>query len=65
MGRSLLSALGMAIFMLAVPRYLYQNGPTLLIIISSAIIIYFLLLYVFKGITKDDLKIIIPDKKNI
>lgn len=64
-GQSLLAALGMAIFMSAVPRYLYQNGSILLLIILLAIIIYFLLLYVFKGITKDDLKIIIPDKKNI
>lgn len=65
MGKSLLASMGMAGFMLAIPNYLYQKGLLLLVIILGAIIIYFLLLYLFKGITRDDLKVLIPNKKNI
>lgn len=61
--KSLLASLGMAIFMYIIPRNLYQNGITLLIIITLAVLIYFILLYLFKGISKDDLKIFLPKNK--
>lgn len=52
-----LASLGMAAFMFILPRFLYQNGALLLSIIILSILIYFLLLYLFKGVSKEDLKI--------
>ncbi len=51
-----LASLGMATFMFILPRFIYQNGPLLLSVIIFSILIYFCLLYLFKGISKDDLK---------
>ncbi len=53
----LLASLGMALFMFLIPRFLYERGVFLLIIIALAILIYFLLLYLFKGLKKEDLEI--------
>jgi O-antigen/teichoic acid export membrane protein len=61
--KALLASLGMAIFMYLVPRSFYQNGLMLLVIIALAILIYFILLYLFKGISKDDLKTFLPKNK--
>ncbi len=61
--KALLASLGMAIFMYIIPRSFYQNGLTLLIIIALAILIYFILLYLLKGISKDDLKTFLPKNK--
>lgn len=54
----LLASLGMALFMLITPNILYQKGILLLIIIIISILIYFSLLYLFKGISKSDLKML-------
>jgi len=62
-GQTLLASLGMAGFMASFPRHLYQNHYLLLVIIFSAIIVYFFLLYLFKGISKDDIKTMLPNKK--
>ncbi len=62
--RAILASLGMALFMNFIPRYLYQNGLMLLVIIALAIIIYFVLLYLFKGIGRDDMKTFLPKNKN-
>ncbi|MFA5644102.1 MAG: flippase [Patescibacteria group bacterium] len=62
--RSLLSSVVMASFMFFLPRSLYQNNLSLIIIIFSSIVLYFSSLYLFKGINKEDLLIFIPKNKN-
>lgn len=62
--RSLLASLGMALFMVVIPKFLYQNNKILILIIIFSGIIYFSLLYLFKGISKEDLKTFLP-KNNI
>jgi O-antigen/teichoic acid export membrane protein len=61
--KSILASLIMAIFMLVLPRHLYQQNMILLAIISIAMLIYFIALYFLKGFNKDDLKILLPNKK--
>ncbi|MDD3711154.1 MAG: flippase [Patescibacteria group bacterium] len=63
--RAIIASIGMALFMYIIPRSLYQNGPILLAIIALSMIIYFVLLYLFKGINQDDLKIFLPKNKKI
>lgn len=60
---SLLASAGMAALMLAIPRSLYQNYLMLILIILASIVFYFLLLYWFGGLKREDLKIILPEKK--
>lgn len=62
--KALLASLGMALFMYFVPRSFYQNGLVLLLIIGSAMLVYFALLYLLKGISKEDLKTFLPKNKN-
>lgn len=59
--QSLSAALGMSIFMFLLPRTLYQNNIYLLLIICLAMLIYFFLLYLLKGINKDDIKMLLPN----
>lgn len=59
--QSLSASLGMAIFMFILPRAFYQNNIYLLLIICLAMLIYFFLLYLFKGINKEDIKILLPN----
>jgi O-antigen/teichoic acid export membrane protein len=60
---SLLSAAGMAVFMFFIPKSIYDNNIGLFAIILIASLIYFFLLYILKGISKDDIKTFLPDKK--
>jgi O-antigen/teichoic acid export membrane protein len=60
--RALLSSLGMAIFMISIPKQLYENNIYLLLIIFLSASIYFMLLYLLKGISRDDLKIFLTKK---
>lgn len=63
--KALMSAIIMALFMYILPHSLYEkNGFLLLIIIFISIIIYFASLYLFKGISKDDVKVFLPKNKH-
>lgn len=57
-GKSLLAALIMGFFILVLPESWSGNWLGLLTIIIGAALVYFISLYLFKGITKDDLKIL-------
>lgn len=57
-GKSLLAALIMGFFILVLPESWPGNWLGLLTIIIGAALVYFISLYLFKGITKDDLKIL-------
>lgn len=59
---SLLSALGMAIFLAIIPKDVYNNNIGLFSVIILASLIYFFLLYILKGISKDDIKTFLPNK---
>jgi O-antigen/teichoic acid export membrane protein len=60
--KSILSSLGMALFMFLVPKSLYANNIFILLIILLAGLIYFSLLYMLKGISKEDIKTFMPKK---
>lgn len=61
--QSLLASLGMSAFMFLIPRSFYQNSIFLILIICLAILIYFLLLYLLKGVNKNDLRMFLPNLK--
>lgn len=60
--KSILSSLGMALFMFLIPKSLYTNNFFILIIIFIAGLIYFSLLYILKGVSKEDIKTFMPKK---
>ncbi len=60
--QSIIAASGMAAFMMIIPRSFYQNNFLLLTIIMISMIIYFLLLYLLKGINKNDISLFLLKK---
>ena len=59
-GKALLSSLLMGGILYLIPKTFYQTIAGLTITTLIAIITYFLLLFIFKGLTKDDFKMFLP-----